>query len=201
MDRQGAAFLFDHPTRSATCRPFEVSIMLLFRAACCAACLVFPTALMAQSDDPPFTVTGSVDPGVAISLPRHFAVGRGSRAAGHDQPQPSTAASMPASGARSLDGFGELGGSNLELDLYAGWRHPGRPTASPSTPACSITPIRARTGGDFEFFEPYANVSRHASARRRARSASPCAVAGRADQQQQPLCLRRPVASRSRARR
>ena len=34
--------------------------MPIFRAACSAACLVFPTASMAQSDDPPFTVTGKV---------------------------------------------------------------------------------------------------------------------------------------------
>lgn len=59
--------------------------------------------------------------------------------------------------ASSTDGFGELGGSNLELDLYAGYR---------TELADGVTidggllyyAYPGSTGGEFEFFEPYAKV-------------------------------------------
>jgi uncharacterized protein (TIGR02001 family) len=58
----------------------------------------------------------------------------------------------------SLDGFGELGGSNLELDLYAGWRHQ---VAHGVTVDAGLLyyAYPGSKGGDFEFFEPYANVT------------------------------------------
>lgn len=57
-----------------------------------------------------------------------------------------------------LDGFGELGGSNLELDLYAGYR---RQVADGVTVDAGLLyyAYPGSTGADFEFFEPYANVS------------------------------------------
>ncbi|WP_374407999.1 TorF family putative porin [Pelagerythrobacter sp.] len=59
--------------------------------------------------------------------------------------------------ASSTDGFGELGGSNLELDLSAGYR---------TEVADGITidggllyyAYPGSTGGEFEFFEPYAKA-------------------------------------------
>lgn len=58
----------------------------------------------------------------------------------------------------SLDGFGELGGSNLELDLYAGYKHQ---VAEGVTIDAGLLyyAYPGSSGGDFEFFEPYANVS------------------------------------------
>lgn len=58
----------------------------------------------------------------------------------------------------SIDGFGELGGSNLELDLYAGYR---RQVADGVTLDAGLLyyAYPGSSGGDFEFFEPYANVS------------------------------------------
>ncbi len=58
----------------------------------------------------------------------------------------------------SLDGFGELGGSNLELDLYAGYR---RQVGDGVTVDAGLLyyAYPGSSGGDFEFFEPYANVS------------------------------------------
>ena len=60
--------------------------------------------------------------------------------------------------ASSLDGFGELGGSNVELDLYAGYR---TEVASGVTLDAGLLyyAYPGSTGGDFEFVEPYANVS------------------------------------------
>ena len=60
--------------------------------------------------------------------------------------------------ASSLDGFGELGGSNVELDLYAGYL---TEVASGVTLDAGLLyyAYPGSTGGDFEFVEPYANVS------------------------------------------
>lgn len=60
--------------------------------------------------------------------------------------------------ASNLDGFGELGGSNLELDLYGGWRHQ---VASGVTVDAGLLcyAYPGSKGGDFEFFEPYASVT------------------------------------------
>ncbi len=60
--------------------------------------------------------------------------------------------------ASTLDGFGELGGSNLEVDLYAGVR---RPLAGGTLDVGLLYyAYPGSSGGDFEFFEPYANYSR-----------------------------------------
>ena len=59
--------------------------------------------------------------------------------------------------ASQLDGFGELGGSNLELDLYGGYKAPiGKATLDAGLLYYAYPESK---GGKFEFFEPYANVS------------------------------------------
>lgn len=60
--------------------------------------------------------------------------------------------------ASSLDGFGELGGANVELDLYAGYR---KEVADGVTLDAGLLyyAYPGSEGGAFEFFEPYANVS------------------------------------------
>jgi uncharacterized protein (TIGR02001 family) len=60
--------------------------------------------------------------------------------------------------ASSLDGFGELGGSNLELDLYGGFK---TAVAKGATLDAGLLyyAYPGSKGGKFEFFEPYANVS------------------------------------------
>lgn len=59
--------------------------------------------------------------------------------------------------AYSLDGFGELGGSNVELDLYAGYRRTaGRVTADAGLLYYAYP---GASGGAFEFFEPYGSLS------------------------------------------
>ena len=59
--------------------------------------------------------------------------------------------------ASGVDGFGELGGSNLELDLYAGYK-----TALADCVTLDGGLIYyaypSSTGGNFEFFEPYAKL-------------------------------------------
>ena len=57
-----------------------------------------------------------------------------------------------------LEGFGELGGSKLELDLYAGYKHELLPGATLDVGLLYYA-YPGSTGGNFEFFEPYANVS------------------------------------------
>lgn len=58
----------------------------------------------------------------------------------------------------SIDGFGELGGSNIELDLYAGYK---KEIVSNLTLDVGVLyyAYPGSKGGNFEFFEPYANVS------------------------------------------
>lgn len=57
-----------------------------------------------------------------------------------------------------LDGFGALGGSNLEVDLYGGWRHRLARDVTLDAGLLYYAYPGSR-GGDFEFFEPYANVT------------------------------------------
>lgn len=59
--------------------------------------------------------------------------------------------------ASSTDGFGELGGSNVELDLYAGYK---TEIADGVTIDAGLLyyAYPGSTGGEFEFFEPYAKV-------------------------------------------
>lgn len=60
--------------------------------------------------------------------------------------------------ASSLDGFGEQGGSNAELDIYAGYR---TAIGSGFTLDAGLLyyAFPGSRGGDFEFFEPYASLS------------------------------------------
>jgi uncharacterized protein (TIGR02001 family) len=58
----------------------------------------------------------------------------------------------------NIDGWGELGGSNVELDLYGGWK--GQVTKGVTLEAGLLYyAYPGSKGGDFEFFEPYAKVS------------------------------------------
>jgi uncharacterized protein (TIGR02001 family) len=59
--------------------------------------------------------------------------------------------------ASSLDGFGELGGSNLELDLYAGYRSEVADGVTVDSGLLYYA-YPGSTGGKFEFFEPYAKL-------------------------------------------
>lgn len=60
--------------------------------------------------------------------------------------------------ASSTDGFGELGGSNVEVDLYAGYR---TRVGSALTLDAGLLyyAYPGSRGGDFEYFEPYASLS------------------------------------------
>lgn len=60
--------------------------------------------------------------------------------------------------ASSLDGFGELGGSNLEVDLYGGYRG-GIAEGVTADAGLLYYAYPGSSGGSFEFFEPYANVT------------------------------------------
>ncbi len=60
--------------------------------------------------------------------------------------------------ASSLDGFGELGGSNVELDLYGGYKKAIGSGLSVDAGLLYYA-YPGSKGGDFEFFEPYTNVS------------------------------------------
>jgi uncharacterized protein (TIGR02001 family) len=58
----------------------------------------------------------------------------------------------------NIDGWGELGGSNLELDIYGGWR--GEVAKGVTLDAGLLYyAYPGSKGGDFEFFEPFAKVS------------------------------------------
>lgn len=59
--------------------------------------------------------------------------------------------------ASSLDGFGELGDSNLELDLYAGYRTEAADGVIIDGGVLYYA-YPGSTGGKFEFFEPYAKL-------------------------------------------
>ncbi|HVF83264.1 MAG TPA: TorF family putative porin [Sphingomicrobium sp.] len=64
--------------------------------------------------------------------------------------------------ASNIDGLGELGGSNLEVDLGAGYKFSRGSTTYDAGLLYYAYP--GSSGGDFEFFEPYASVS-HQSGR------------------------------------
>ncbi len=59
----------------------------------------------------------------------------------------------------STDGFGEVGGTNMELDLYAGWKGDVAPDTSLDAGLLYYA-YPGSKGGHYEFFEPYAQVSR-----------------------------------------
>ena len=58
----------------------------------------------------------------------------------------------------NIDGWGELGGSNLELDFYGGWK--GEVSKGVTLDGGLLYyAYPGSKGGDFEFFEPYAKAS------------------------------------------
>lgn len=59
--------------------------------------------------------------------------------------------------ASSTDGFGELGGSNLELDLYVGYKTEVADGVRVDGGILYYA-YPGSTGGNFEFFEPYAKL-------------------------------------------
>ena len=59
--------------------------------------------------------------------------------------------------ASSIDGFGELGGSNLELDIYAGYKT-GVTDGVTLDAGVTYYAYPGSTGGEYEFFEPYAKL-------------------------------------------
>jgi uncharacterized protein (TIGR02001 family) len=134
--------------------------MRRFLAASAAVLLIVPNALAAQTGDapaPPFTVTG----GVTLASQYRF---RGISLSDEQVALQGTINLNHSSGfyvgtwSSMIDGFGELGGSNLEVDLYGGWRHPvGHGVALDAGLLYYAYP--GSKGGDFEFFEPYASVS------------------------------------------
>ncbi|GLR48726.1 TorF family putative porin [Sphingomonas astaxanthinifaciens] len=126
---------------------------LLTTAAILAA--AFPMRASAETA-PPFTVTG----GTSLVSQYRF---RGISLSDEKPAIQGTINLTHASGAyagawaSSLDGFGELGGSNLELDLYGGYKLPvGKATLDAGVLYYAYPGSK---GGTFEFFEPYANVS------------------------------------------
>lgn len=129
-------------------------------AATAALFLIVPGALAAQTADapaPPFTVTG----GVTLASQYRF---RGISLSDEKVALQGTINLNHRSGfyvgtwSSMLDGFGELGGSNLEVDLYGGWRHSvGHGVTVDAGLLYYAYP--GSKGGPFEFFEPYANVS------------------------------------------
>ncbi len=59
--------------------------------------------------------------------------------------------------ASSIDGFGELGGSNLELDIYAGYKVEVADEVTFDGGVIYYA-YPGSTGGEYEFFEPYAKL-------------------------------------------
>jgi uncharacterized protein (TIGR02001 family) len=132
--------------------------MLRFCLPAALAASAFSTPVFAQADAPrALTVTG----GVTLASQYRF---RGISLSDEQVALQGTINLNHESGlyagvwASSLDGFGELGGSNLELDLYAGYR---RQVADGVTADVGLLyyAYPGSSGGDFEFFEPYANVT------------------------------------------
>lgn len=60
--------------------------------------------------------------------------------------------------ASSIDGFGELGGSNLELDIYAGYEVEVADEVTFDGGVIYYA-YPGSTGGEYEFFEPYAKLN------------------------------------------
>jgi len=122
--------------------------------------LLAPNALAAQTAEaptPPFTITG----GVTLASQYRF---RGISLSNENVALQGTINLNHSSGfyvgtwSSMIDGFGELGGSNLEVDLYGGYRHSvGHGITVDAGLLYYAYP--GSKGGHFEFFEPYANVS------------------------------------------
>lgn len=146
----------------------------MFRLGAVVLALMTPTPALAQSSDAPTDVADPADPGSpllgepftitggvtlasqyryrGISMSDDHGALQGAINIGHES---GFYAGLWAS---SLDGFGERGGSNAELDLYAGY---GATIGSGVSLDAGLLyyAFPGSKGGDFEFFEPYANVS------------------------------------------
>ncbi len=115
-----------------------------------------PAMAQDQSDEPALSVSG----GAAVVSQYRF------RGIGLSDEQPALQAwanidhdsgTYVGAWASSTDGFGELGGSNLELDLYAGYRTEVAPGVTLDAGLLYYA-YPGSTGGAFEFFEPYAKL-------------------------------------------
>lgn len=135
--------------------------MHMMLTAAAATLLLAPASVAAQSTPPPpppaFTVTGGVTIASqyrfrGISLSDEHAALQGTINLNH------SSGFYVGTWSSLLDGFGELGGSNLEVDLYGGWRHPVGHGVSVDAGLLYYA-YPGSKGGDFEFFEPYANVT------------------------------------------
>lgn len=138
--------------------------MRLFSAAAVAAALLLAPAAAAETPDaaeetkqPAVTVTG------AVTLASQYRF-RGISLSDEEPAVQGTVTLNHESGlyagfwGSNLDGFGELGGSNLELDLYAGYKMSVGGGATLDAGLLYYA-YPGSSGGDFEFFEPYANLS------------------------------------------
>jgi uncharacterized protein (TIGR02001 family) len=134
--------------------------MRVLPAAAAVVLLLAPSAVMAQTADAPapaFTVTG----GVTLASQYRF---RGISLSDEKAALQGTINLNHKSGlyagfwSSNLNGFGELGGSNLELDLYGGYRHR---LAKDLTLDAGLLyyAYPGSKGGDFEFFEPYSSLT------------------------------------------
>lgn len=140
---------------------FRLSILTLAGLAAatpvCAQTNMPSDTAMTAKNDPPVTISGSATLASqyrfrGISLSDEKLAVQGTLNLNHES---GIYAGVWAS---SLDGFGELGGSNVELDLYGGIK---TEVADGVTLDAGLLyyAYPGSTGGDFEFFEPYANVS------------------------------------------
>ena len=120
---------------------------------------MMPAAVQAQSTDAPPTwdLSGSV---TAVSQYRFRGISlsdedpaiQGGLTLGH------ASGFYAGTWLSNLKGFGELGGSNLEIDLFAGYKTDlGGGTTFDAGLLYYMYP--GSSGGDFEFFEPYANIT------------------------------------------
>lgn len=115
-----------------------------------------PTIAQDQTSDPELSVSGGA---VLVSQYRFRGIGLSD-----EKPAVQAWANLDhdsgayvGAWASSTDGFGELGGSNLELDLYGGYRTEVAPGVTLDAGLLYYA-YPGSTGGAFEFFEPYAKL-------------------------------------------
>ncbi len=132
----------------------------LYRVAIAAIAAMSGVSPAWAQDEPaePFTITGSTALASqyrfrGISLSNEELAVQGSINLNHES------GFYVGTWASSLDGFGELGGSNVEVDIYGGYRAPLGESGATLDVGLLYYAYPGSTGGDFEFFEPYANVS------------------------------------------
>lgn len=140
--------------------------MKLVRAAALLLCLSLSAAAAAQTTNEPTDVGAqprqfSVSAGVTAISQYRF---RGISLSDEDPAVQATVSLAHDSGlyaglwASTIDGFGELGGANVELDLYGGYRL-GVGSGATLDVGLLYYAYPGSKGGDFDFFEPYASVA------------------------------------------